>query len=190
MTTADEVLRFWIDEVGPKGWYEGGAALDRTCAERFGAAHAEARAGGYRDWLARPRDALAYLILTDQLPRNIHRNSGEAFSTDRDARWAVTVAINRGHDRKVDGLEQQFFYLPYMHAENRPMQELAVCLILTRMPRDPDGNLLHARAHREIIRRFGRFPFRNAALGRISSPAEVAFLEEEGYGGVVKRLKG
>lgn len=190
MTSPDEVRRFWLDEVGPEGWYKGGKDLDALCEERFGAAVDAARNGAFRDWLSRPETALAYLILTDQLPRNIYRGCALAFHADPLARSGAAIALERGHDRKVEGVERQFFYLPFEHAENRQAQSLSVCLFLTRLPDDRGENLVHARAHREIIRRFGRFPFRNAALNRASSPAEERFLAEEGYAGVVNRLKG
>lgn len=189
MTTVEEVLGFWLDEIGQEGWYKGSAEIDRACTDRFAAACEAARAGGYRDWLSRPRSALAYMILTDQFPRNIHRGKAEAFATDHLALSGAVIALDRGHDLRIEGVARQFFYLPFEHAENRQTQSHSVCLFLTRMPDDPHGNLVHALAHRDIIRRFGRFPFRNAALGRPSSAAERAYLEGEGYGGTVERLK-
>ncbi|MDH3263231.1 MAG: DUF924 domain-containing protein [Paracoccaceae bacterium] len=189
MTLPEEILDFWLAEVGPEGWYKGGEEIDRACEARFGDAQEAARNGAYRNWLARPRPALAYMILTDQFPRNIHRGRAEAFATDHLARSAAYVALARGHDRRVEGIERQFFYMPFEHAENCQAQSFSVCVFMTRMPDDSYGNLLHARAHREIIRRFGRFPFRNAVLGRVSSAAEEAFLKDEGYGAVVEKLK-
>jgi uncharacterized protein (DUF924 family) len=190
VTSPEEILDFWLSEIGPEGWYSGGEEIDSACEARFGAAQQAALEGAFRDWLGRPRAALAYLILTDQFPRNIHRGRAEAFATDPLARSGAYVALARGHDLQIEGIEKQFFYLPFEHAENVQAQSLSVCLFFTRMPDDPFGNLVHARAHRDIIRRFGRFPFRNAALGRVSSPAEEAFLKDEGYGAVVERLKG
>lgn len=190
MVTSRDVLNFWFEQVGEEGWYKGGDELDALCRDRFGKAWALARSGGYREWLSRPKGALAYLILTDQLPRNIHRGRAEAFATDHLALSGAYVALSLGHDLKVEGLARQFFYMPFEHSENRQAQSLAVSLFLTRMPGDGQAvKLLHARAHREVIRRFGRFPFRNTALGRQSSPAETRFLEQEGgYGGLVERL--
>ncbi|MCX7644710.1 MAG: DUF924 domain-containing protein [Rhodobacteraceae bacterium] len=189
MTTPQEVLHFWLEEVGEDGWYRGGAELDALCAARFEVACDRARNGAFRDWLSRPESALAYLILTDQLPRNIYRGTALAFHADPLAQSGARLAIARGHDLRIAGTPRQFFYMPFEHAENRQAQSLSVCLFLTRMPGDPGDNLVHARAHREIIRRFGRFPSRNAALNRVSSPAEERFLAEEGYAGVVERLK-
>lgn len=190
MTTPEDVIGFWIDEIGPEGWYKGSAAIDRACADRLGEAAAAAAAGHHRDWLATPRGALAYLVLTDQMPRNIHRDHANSFSADARARAATVLALARGHDLKIDPPARQFFYLPYMHSESLQHQALSVCLFLTRMPARGGQNLLHARAHREVIRLFSRFPYRNAALGRESSPAEVAFLRDTGYGGIVTQLEG
>jgi uncharacterized protein (DUF924 family) len=190
VTTPEDILDFWLAEIGPEGWYKGGKEIDRACEARFGAALQAAREGAFRSWLARPRPALAYMILTDQFSRNIHRGRAEAFATDPLARSAAYHALARGHDLRIEGTGRQFFYMPFEHAENRQAQSLSVCLFVTRMPDDSGDKYVHARAHREIIRRFGRFPFRNAALGRVSSPAEEAFLQDEGYGGTVERLKG
>ncbi len=189
MTRPDEVLDFWLDEIGPEGWYKGSEEIDTACTERFLEACDAARNGAYRDWLSRPRTSLAYLILTDQFPRNIYRGSPFAFLSDRLALSAATLALAQGHDRRIEGVARQFFYLPFEHAESTQAQALSVCLFLTRIPDDDGDNLVHARAHREIIRRFGRFPTRNTALGRQSTAAEQRFIDEEGYGGVLQRLK-
>lgn len=189
MVASAEVLRFWIDEIGEAGWYAGGAEIDRACKERFGAAWQAAHGGAYREWLGRPEGSLAYLILTDQLSRNIGRGSAQAFATDRLALSAAALAVKNGQDLAIEGVQRQFFYLPFEHAESTAWQDRSVRLFLTRMPKGEGGNLVHAIAHREIIRRFGRFPFRNAALGRASSREEERFLSEEGYGGVIKRLE-
>ncbi len=188
MTDPDKVLRFWLDEIGEAGWYQGGDKIDRECEARFGEAVTIARAGGYREWLTRPRSALAYLILTDQLPRNIHRGTPLSFAADPLARAAAMTSIRLGHDLRVKGVERQFFYLPLEHAESNQTQAQSVCMFTTRMPDNKSANHIHAKVHREIIRRFGRFPARNAALGRDSSPAEAAFLDGPGYGGLMQEL--
>lgn len=190
MTTPQQVLDFWLREIGREGWYKGGDEIDAQCKARFGSDVEMARDGAYREWLGRPDGALAYLVLTDQLPRNIHRGTALAFASDTRALAAALLAVSAGLDLAFEGVERQFFYLPFEHAESRQFQSRAVCLFLTRLPGDEDGNLVHARAHREIIHRFGRFPTRNAALGRQSSPAEQAFLDGGGYGAVVKDLGG
>lgn len=192
-TTQAEVIDFWLDEVGTAGWYKADDAVDAAIRDRFGALWQEARAGGLRDWRCGPKGSLAYLILTDQFPRNMFRNSPEAFATDRAARAAALRAIDRGWDMRIGEPERQFFYLPLEHSEVLEDQERAVRLILTRLTQDGGAmgpeNLLHARAHREVIRRFGRFPYRNPALARRTLQEEHDFLESGGYGATVRALQ-
>ncbi|MGP6085645.1 DUF924 family protein [Antarctobacter jejuensis] len=188
MSTPDEVLAFWLDEVGPKGWYEKDEALDETIRQRFMADWEGLMAGRYGLWLTYPSGALAYIILADQFPRNMFRDDGRAFSSDHVARAAAKQAIHRGWDVKIDPPGRQFFYLPLSHSENLCDQDRCVRLIKERMP-EAEGNLLHARAHREVIRDFGRFPFRNAALSRKTTEAEQTFLENGGYGATLRQLQ-
>lgn len=189
MVTSDDVLSFWLDEIGPEGWYAGGEELDELIRERFLTAYERAMDGALSLWLTYPSGTLAYIILTDQFPRNMFRGSKRAFASDGVARAAAKSAIAKGWDMKIDEPARQFFYLPLMHAECLVDQDRAVRLIATRMPKSGDSNLLHAKAHREVIRRFGRFPFRNEALGRETPEAEAAFLEEGGYGATVRELQ-
>lgn len=189
MTAPEEVLDFWLDEVGPKGWYESSDDLDRTVSDRFLDAYHRACEGTYGLWLTYPSGTLAYIILLDQFPRNMFRDDGQAFATDRHALAAAKGAINKGWDLRIDEPARQFFYLPLMHSENLCDQDRCVRLICERMPEEGAANLLHARAHREVIRRFGRFPYRNEALSRTSSEAEIAFLESGGYGNAVRELQ-
>ena len=189
MADADEILAFWLDETGPKGWYGGGEALDAEIRQRFGEDYEDAREGGRSLWLTYPSGTLAYIILLDQFPRNMFRGQAQAFQTGAVAKAAATMAIGKGWDLKIDEPARQFFYLPLMHAENSADQDRAVRLIKTRMPETGDENLPHAMAHREIIRRFGRFPYRNEALGRIMKPAEREWLETGGYGAVLREIK-
>ncbi|EKE45015.1 hypothetical protein OCGS_0710 [Oceaniovalibus guishaninsula JLT2003] len=189
MPRPDDVLRFWLDEVGPDGWYVADDALDATIRDGFGALVDRAADGGHCDWATTPRTALAYLVVADQFSRNVHRGDGRAYAADRWARAIAKLALRLGWDMAVPEPGRQFFYLPLMHAESLQDQERGVRLILLRMPRTGAQNLLHARAHREVIRRFGRFPHRNADLGRATTAAEAAFLDQGGYGGVVRRLQ-
>lgn len=190
MVAPEEVLSFWLDEVGPTGWYEGSEALDATIRERFMAAWEKAQAGSYSLWLTYPSGTLAYIILMDQFPRNMFRGQGRAFATDRPALVAAKAAIHRKWDLRIDEPARQFFYLPLMHSENLCDQERCVRLICERMPENGDSNLLHARAHREVIRMFGRFPYRNAALARPSTDPERDYVEQGGYGMTLQRLQG
>lgn len=189
LKSAQDVLAYWLDELGPKGWYAGGDALDAEIRERFLSTWERARDGGLGLWLTCPSETLAYLIVTDQMSRNIFRNEADAFTLDGAARAAAKLAINKGWDLKIDEPARQFFYLPLMHAENQIDQDRAVRLINDRMPETGADNIDHARAHREIIRRYGRFPFRNKALGRESTPAELAFMSGSGYGDILREVQ-
>ena len=186
---AAEVLAFWIDEIGPKGWYDPPEGLDETVRERFEPLWARGRDGALSLWLTYPSGVLAYSILLDQFPRNMFRGEGRAFSTDHVALKAVKCAVDKNWDLKIDEPARQFFYLPMMHSERLQDQERGVRLIKERMPETGESNLLHARAHRDVIRRFGRFPHRNDDLGRDTTPAERDFLEAGGYGSVVRELQ-
>lgn len=188
MVTPDEVIRFWIDEVGEAGWFVSEPALDQRIRDRFTAAWDAALAGLLSDWCATAEGALAFLILTDQFPRNMFRGDARAFATDGLARDAGRVAIARGFDLATDPQCRVFFYLPFEHSEDMADQHWSVALMEERMPEEQDGYPLHARAHRAIIAKFGRFPFRNAALGRATTAEEQVFLSEGGYGAIVRSL--
>ncbi len=183
-----EIVTFWSD-VGPEKWFARDPELDATIRRRYLDLWEEARRGMHRRWLSSPAGALAYLILTDQFPRNMFREDARAFATDRLAQSAAMLATQRDWDLRIAEPLRQFFYLPFVHAETLPDQDRGICLILARMPESGVENLLHARAHREVIRRFGRFPWRNAALGRKSTPAEEAFLEKGGYPALVAEMR-
>lgn len=186
---ADAILHYWT-ELGPAGWYAGGAELDAEIRDRFLPDWELAAEGGAMSWLACPEGMLAYLLLTDQMPRNIFRGSAKAFATDAHARAVASRAWQHEIDLKIAEPLRQFFYLPLMHSESTFDQDRCVCLMVARMPKTGAGSVLHARAHREIIRQFRRFPFRNEALGRESSPEEVRFLAEGGYAQLVRSLGG
>lgn len=189
MACPQTVLQYWLEEVGPPGWYAGGAELDADIRERFAPLWDAARRGEIDSWPTDARGPLAYIIVTDQFPRNIFRDDPRAFATDRPARQVAEKAIHSRWDMRINEPERQFFYMPLMHSECRTDQDRCVRLILSRMPKTGANNLLHARAHREVIRRFGRFPYRNGVLGRESTSAERAFLGNGGYGEVVRGLE-
>ena len=189
MTTPQDVLAFWLDEVGPEGWYAGGEALDATITERFADTLERAADGSLGLWLTCPSETLAYLIVVDQFSRQIHRDKGKAFETDHLGREAAKMAIDRDWDLRIDEPARQFFYLPLMHSENLCDQDRAVRLIHDRMPQSGAGNIDHAKAHRAIIRKFGRFPYRNAALGRETTAAERDFMENGGYGAILREIQ-
>jgi len=179
----EEILRFWLDEVGRDCWYTSDAALDDQIKTRFQDVWRRAAAGGCHAWLLTPRGALALLILLDQFPRNMFRGDAAAFSTDWRALRAAKHAIALGHDKVTPEPERQFFYLPLMHSEGLPDQERCVRLIKLAMPETGTGNMEHARRHREVIRRFGRFPSRNRPLGRRDTEEERSYRAAGGYMG-------
>ncbi|TMM54333.1 DUF924 family protein [Sulfitobacter sabulilitoris] len=190
MTRPDDILEFWLDTIGPDGWYRTDAALDEEIRTRFHDAWIGATEGRYSLWLTYPAGALAYIILTDQFPRNMFRGEGRAFSTDRAALAVAKSAIAKGWDMTIDEPARQFFYLPLMHSENLCDQDRCVRLMCDRMSAKGDGNLLHARAHREVIRRFGRFPYRNDALHRAHTALEADYVSHGGYGSTLRALQG
>lgn len=187
MVGPEDVLSFWLDECGPEDWFKSDAALDQTIRDRFGDVWKAATEGKFALWLTYPSGALAYIILTDQLPRNMFRGGAAAFSTDKAALAAAKSAIAKGWDMRIDAPARQFFYMPLEHSENLCDQDRAVRLICERM--DDEEFLTHARAHREVIRQFGRFPHRNATLGRTTTAAETAHLDAGGYGAVLRSLQ-
>ncbi len=188
MVGPEDVLEFWLDKIGPSGWYNEDAALDARIYERFQPALEGAMEGRYSLWLTYPSGTLAYIILTDQFSRNMYRGTAQAFASDKFALAAAKSAVQKGWDLKIDEPARQFFYLPMMHSECLSDQEKSVRLILERMPKSGAQNLLHARAHREVIRQFGRFPYRNAALSRDTTQAETAYIAAGGYGETVRSL--
>lgn len=182
------VLDFWLGEVGPEGWYAGGEVLDRECRMQFLELWQAAHDGGLEHWVDGAAGTLAYLVICDQLARNMHRGSALAFATDARALAAAKRAVEAGWDMAAPEPERQFFYMPFEHSETSEDQAQAVRLLTERMPSDPEM-ALHARAHQAIIARFGRFPFRNAALGRDTTPAEADFMAQGGYMAEVNRLR-
>ena len=189
MADVEEVLDFWLVQCSAADWYEGTAALDTRIRDRFEATWRKARDGRLGSWMTTPRGALALAIVTDQFARNMFRGTARAFASDPLALAIAKTSIFKGFDMCLEAPERQFMYMPLEHSERLPDQARAVRMMATRMPRSHDNLLLHARAHREIIRRFGRFPFRNAALGRRTTRAEGAFLDTGGYGALVRHMQ-
>jgi uncharacterized protein (DUF924 family) len=180
----ERVLTFWFgspdsEEFGRprKAWFEKNAAFDAEIAEKFGDDHHRA-ARGELDHLAESAEGcVALMILLDQFPRNMFRGSPHAFATDSKALTMARLAIERGFDSQVLPIYRKFLYLPFEHSENRADQEYCVALFQTGGDAE---DVKWAMQHRDIIARFGRFPHRNAVLGRESTPEELAFLQEPG----------
>ena len=185
-----EVVEFWCAQCTPEQWYAQSDALDAVIRDRFGAAVEAAQAGAYAEWEAGAEGALALLILLDQFSRNIFRGDGRSFSGDARARQIARKSVALGLDQAYPMPARQFFLMPLTHSEDIADLDDAVRLMAERLGPEGDRNVLHARAHREVVRRFGRYPFRNAALGRLTTPEEQDFLDQGGYGAIVRALEG
>jgi len=188
MMDPKDILAFWLDEVGPEGWYKTDAELDAKIRAQFHDTWVQACEGKFSLWLTYPSGALAYCILMDQFPRNMFRGEARSFASDAAGLAVAKSSIKQGWDLKIDSPARQFFYLPLMHAESQCDQDRCVRLMVERMP-EADNNLLHAQAHREVIRQFGRFPYRNDALGRDPTGAERAYIAQGGYGSTLRALQ-
>ncbi len=175
--TPDAVLDFWFTEITPAQWWKVDAAFDAALAERFGALHAGAVQGELHAWRATPRGRLAEVIVLDQFSRNIHRGTARAFAADPMALALAQEAVAGGHDAVLPPIERGFLYMPWMHSESRAIHAQAVVLF-TRL--GDEGSLRFEKAHQAIIERFGRYPHRNAILGRASTLEEMQFLREPG----------
>ena len=173
----DEVLGFWFRELSRSHWYERSAGTDQAVRDRFGDLYRRLSAAPPDISGASPRTVLAAVIVLDQFPRNMFRNSPEAFASDGAALALAEGAISRGLDRELTALERHCLYLPFQHSEDREIQARA-CGLYAAL--GDDEGLEFAQRHKAIIDRFGRFPHRNAVLGRESTPEERAFLAEPG----------
>jgi uncharacterized protein (DUF924 family) len=188
MTDPDRLLAFWFAD-GPdtfrQAWFRKDEAFDAACRDGFGHLVVPAREGALDGWAETPKGALALLLLLDQFPRNLFRGSAEAFASDAHARAVARRAVlERGFDLRLSTTERVFLYLPFEHGEAMADQDLSVALFegLRDSPAHakPGGSIDYAWRHRAVIRAFGRFPHRNVALGRASTPAEEAWLAAGG----------
>ena len=185
MFAADDVLDFWFGAPGSpehgqwrEAWFRKDPVFDALIAQRFSPAIEAALAGGLRDWTASPSGALARILLLDQFTRNTFRDTARAFAGDALALETARALVSSGGDLSLAPLQRTFVYLPFEHAEDMAMQDESVRLFaaLVATTSDSHGLLDYARRHRDVIVRFGRFPHRNAALGRASTADEQAFL--------------
>ncbi len=175
--TPADIVAFWR-EVGPKGWFEKNDDIDAEIRRRFMKRYEEAAEGWLSGWAVNAEGTLALLILLDQFPRNMFRGDKRAFATDEKALSIASHGILNGFDAAFDEM-RTFFYTPFMHSENLSDQEKAIAFYRAY---DSDS-LKWAVMHADIIRRFGRFPHRNAVLGRATTPEEQAFLDGGGFAG-------
>jgi uncharacterized protein (DUF924 family) len=174
----EDVLAFWR-EAGPDKWFKKDDALDAAIRERFLATYEAAAAGKLSAWESTAEGALALAIVLDQFPRNMFRGEARIYAADALARAVANRALKRGYDQDVPQAERGFFFLPFMHSEDLVDQDR--CVELYRAADSDD--LKWAIQHRDIVRRFGRFPHRNAMLGRATTPEEQTFLDGGGFAG-------
>lgn len=183
MTAPQEIVDFWLSH-GPEAWFSANAELDRQIAERYADLHIDACKRELSNWEETPEGSLALLLLLDQFPRNLYRGSAHSYATDGLARAVARRALAKGHDRLVEPILRPFFYLPFEHSEDIADQH--ACVRLFEAHRDETGDeetLKWALVHLDIIERFGRFPHRNDALGRDTTPEEQAYLDADGFKG-------
>ena len=174
------ILDFWFSESSQPFWFKKDDAFDTKIREHFLSHYQQARDGELDSWAGNPHSRLALILLLDQCPRNLFRNSPEAFATDHKAQTLTLEGIGFGHDMELSSnFERMFFYLPLEHAENRTLQQKSVEKI-TENINDPEL-IKYAQQHKEVIDQFGRFPHRNNVLGRESSAEEIRYLAEGGH---------
>ena len=182
MVEPEHILRFWFIEAGEKNWWKKSDAFDAEIRERF-EFDAITLAGQLQStphrWESRIDHSLALIITLDQFPRNMYRDTPAAFSWDHLALGAALRMIDKGWDKDTSEKRRQFIYMLLMHSEDLTVQDQCVDLFTHRM--NSENNLFHAKAHRDLIKRFGRFPHRNNILGRSSTPEEIEFLAGGGY---------
>ena len=183
MKSPGNILQFWFEEAGPSAWYKKSDAFDARIRSEFEDTAIElagdlARKTPHK-WENDVNAALALIIALDQFPRNMYRSTKAAFAWDDFALNAAKRLVAKNHDLKIPLGRREFIYMPYMHSENLADQESCVALADQRL--ENQSTLHHAREHRKVIAKFGRFPHRNKALGRISTSAESNFLNSGGY---------
>ena len=176
--SAADVVEFWR-QAGPSMWFAKNADFDRRFREAFLREYEAAARGELDPWMMTPEGALALLLLLDQFPRNSFRGTPRMYATDAAARRVAAAAVDAGHDREMPPKLRTFFYLPFGHSEDPADQERSVALC--RPLGSPNAE--HSERHRDIVRRFGRFPHRNPILGRKMTPEEQEFLDQGGYAG-------
>ena len=172
MKTAEQVLHFWFVEHGREQWFGGGPEFDAKLAAAFGETHLSVAAGEAWRWRVTPEGRLAEIIVLDQFSRQIYRGQGRAFAQDAMALALAQEAVAAGHDQALDQQKRMFLYMPYMHSESLVVHEESLRLFTAL---GMDETLKFELAHIDVLQRFGRYPRRNAALGRTSTSVEEAY---------------
>lgn len=175
----EAILNFWFEETKPYQWFRRDHAFDKEVKERFGALHNASSKRRLDSWRAHSRFSLSLIILLDQFSRNIYRDDPRAFAHDTMALSVAREAIHRRFDQLYAPKERAFFYMPFMHTEAIDVQEECVALFKARLP--GTMNIPFAIQHRDIVKKFGRFPHRNKLFDRTSTPAEITFLRAGGF---------
>ena len=176
-TTPETILAFWFEEIEPAAWWRKSDDFDRTIESRFGAVHRAAARCELYAWRRSAPGRLAEIIVLDQFSRNIHRDTPLAFACDPLALALAQAAVEAGADGEVTDARRVFFYMPYMHSESPAIHAVATTLFANP---GAQGNLEFERRHKAIVDRFGRYPHRNAILGRASTAEELEFLKTPG----------
>lgn len=176
---ADEILKFWFEEIDQKCWWAKNDELDQQIHKRFAGIHRMAASGELFEWRLTPKGSLAEVIILDQFSRNLFRDTAQAFACDGMALVLAQEAITAEFDRELSAVENSFLFMPFMHSESPTIHELAVALYEKNGIKN---NLDFELKHKAIIDRFGRYPHRNEILGRESTPEEIEFLKQPGSG--------
>ncbi|WP_435639957.1 DUF924 family protein [Micavibrio aeruginosavorus] len=179
--TKQDILHFWFSETEPVQWFQKNPDFDQSIRERFRLTYTMARDGVCDHWASDADGCLALCLVLDQFPRNMFRDSAEAFATDEKALKTARLGIIRGFDQILPVIKRRFVYLPFEHSEAMDDQNRAVELFATMRDDDPLG-YEYALRHRDVIERFGRFPHRNAVLGRDNTAEELIYLSQPGAG--------
>lgn len=179
--TRKEVLKFWFEETDPSLWFQVNESFDATIRDRFLLTYQMARDGLCQSWGADAEGALALCLVLDQFPRNMFRDSAAAFATDEKALMVARGAVSRGFDKILAPIKRRFLYLPFEHSEELSDQRRSVALFAAMKDQDPLG-YEYALRHEAVIEKFGRFPHRNAVLGRQNTPDEEIYLAAPGAG--------
>jgi len=176
-STPSTILDFWFDDAHKPKWFSKDDIFDARIKADFEATYKAARIGDLSGWMTTPEGALALVIVLDQFPRNMYRDTPKAFETDSAACHAAVMAIEKGFDSRLSKEQRIFLYMPFMHAESLPLQQKALDLFGSL---GIEKNMQYAKAHHDIIAKFGRFPHRNLVLERSTTPEEALFLKQPG----------
>ena len=171
------IIKFWFEEIKPANWFTKSEAFDQQIRARFMETYEFVKSEKSKAWRETAEGRLAEIIVLDQFPRNMFRDSPQSFATDALALRLSKEAVEKGEDKKLSTTQRSFLYMPYMHSEDISAHDEAIKLFA--LP-GLEGNLKFERKHRDIIVKFGRYPHRNQILGRTSTPEEIAFLKTEG----------